>query len=117
MKLSEAILLSIGAVKNDPTVFLVSKWGDPCGCAIGTALFSIGMTDSLSGIDECHQTWPWTAQRFMGQHDSIAHEISMRHSNGESREALAQWVATIEPVELDPTPTPTHEHHAQEATR
>lgn len=107
MKLSEAIVLSIGVVRNDSTLyFSPDGWLNgpgPCGCAIGTALYSVGVrswVDLKSGrpddwTHEIYYRWPWTV------HDKIAAALSHRHTRGESREALAAWIATLEPVEDD----------------
>lgn len=103
MKLSEAILLGIGAVRNDKTTFLRFSNG-LCGCAIGTAIYSVGkhreFLEGRPGIDMCHELWPWTKALYKeGSAISIAEKISTRHYFGESRESLAAWIATIEPQE------------------
>lgn len=109
-KLSEAILLGIGAVKEDRKLFLrFDNNHNPCGCAIGTALYAIGhdtkhlMSDPTGSIwvKEVTELWPWTASRsqspiFSNLRD-IAQEISDRHLMGESRESIAAWIASIEP--------------------
>jgi hypothetical protein len=108
MKLSEAITLSIGVVNNNPSIFLaMNDWSGvpgPCGCAIGTALYSAGYRSiyelvSWNGVDALIKVWPWTAQK-LADGRSIAGTISDRHSDGESRESIAAWVATIEPQEV-----------------
>lgn len=102
MKLSEAILLSIGVVKENRRKFLHETYEGPCGCAIGTGLWSVGHRDDhtsvsgiFDGIDRCEREWPWTKEYSLGN-ITIAHRISKRHIDGESRESLAQWIATLE---------------------
>lgn len=101
MKLSDAILLGIGAVEERRNVFFLPKelnrdsdYSRPCGCAIGTALYSVGMRSSCSSVDEyvaaMQAHWPWVTL------DCFLH-ISGRHAYGESRESIAAWIATIEP--------------------
>jgi hypothetical protein len=102
MKLSEAIRLGIGAVKNDASVFLIERRKEgPCGCAIGTALYSVGEKYSCEGIADCERYWPWTKK------DDISFQISSRHFKGESRESIAAWIETIEPQEAKCTTTQT----------
>lgn len=112
MKLSEAILLSIGVVKNDPKTWLAGYPDCPRGCAIGTAIYSEGKIQEYEkamrdGIVICEQLWPWTRQlsnKLLNL--SIAQEISYRHQTGESREFIAAWIATIEPQEDTPETAP-----------
>ena len=93
MKLSEAILLSIGVVKEDRTTYFESSIEGPRGCAIGTALYSIGYHNWINNyIETVERVWPWTR-------NGIADEISARHVCGESRESLAAWIASVEPKE------------------
>ena len=97
MKLSEAILLSIGAVDNEPRLFLSTNRDKPCGCAIGTALYSLGETEytvTSSWIVALQRHWPWLSYE-------LGVEVSTRHSSGESRESIAQWIASIEPQEIE----------------
>ena len=109
MKLSEAILLSIGAIRNEPLQFFNpngyrSKPG-ACGCAIGTALYSMGLrvqSRKLPGYENiwCQQAyWELMKQYWPWLHDELISEISCRHTAGESRESIAKWIATIEPEE------------------
>ncbi len=104
MKLSEAIILSIGMVTNYRSAWLLPGDNGPCGCAIGTALYSVFGEAAIhagSGIDRCHAEWPWTRNKWhCHEEHSIAHEISHRHYKGESRESIAAWIATIEPAEV-----------------
>ena len=111
-KLSEAILLSIGAVRERRDLFLIDDNG-PCGCAIGTALYSVGVR--YGDLSSLYQFWPWTRgacpagqetniytqryPRIPPEQWTISHEISHRHVVGTSREAIAAWIATIEPRE------------------
>src|SRR3990167_9015095 len=104
MKLSEAILLGIGLVKNDRGTFgYIDSSGQCQGCAITTALVAIGKFDQNihEGSAGLHRFWPWTAcnsKEFMNC--PISMEISHRHYMGESRESIASWVATIEPTDI-----------------
>lgn len=114
MKLSEAIRLGIGAVKEDR-----GSWH---GCAIGTALFAVGKTGLIhkhwDGLDALQEVWPWTEAPSTYHYvrgkscSSLAHEISFRHCSGESREALAAFIATIEPPDVAvPVVAETREEH------
>ena len=112
-KLSEAILLSIGVVGERRDFYLIDDNDRPYGCAIGTALYSVGLR--YGDLSSLYQFWPWTRGACLaGQETSvysqryprippeqwtIAHEISHRHVVGASREAIAAWIATIEPQE------------------
>lgn len=102
MKLSEAILLGIGSVKNDSSLWL-SFDEHPCGCAIGTAIYAAGkqtMYEQMGydGILTCQALWPWTLNPSpQNEYITIASHISLKHGDGESREAIAAWIATIEP--------------------
>lgn len=103
MKLSEAILLSIGVVRNARSWFYVID-GEPCGCAIVTGLYSVGGEQAASRtLISCSEAlgeyWPWTSKIMPDRSVSYAAEISMRHYGGESRESIAAWVAIIEPEE------------------
>jgi hypothetical protein len=108
MKLSEAIRLSIGAVEETRMTW--------CGCAIGTALHSLGKKpryfDEHYGFDgpvqQIIELWPWTAEK-CGMDSSIAMAISNRHSRGESRESIAAWIESIEPQDA-----PTQVEHVAE---
>lgn len=109
MRLSEAILLSIGAVNNQRYQFFnPDRWEDtdgPCGCVLGTALYSMGLRqkdgrfgitsggDEISYFRAIEQLWPWTRK------NNIATEMAVRHARGGSRESIAAWIATIEPQE------------------
>ena len=95
-KLSEAILLSIGVVKEQRDIYLKTD-SEPCGCAIGTALYSVGLR--YGDLSSLYQFWPWTRQAYSYGIRTIAQEISRRHIAGASREAIAAWIATIEPQE------------------
>lgn len=105
MKLSEAILLGIGAVEERRNVFLLVH-PHPCGCALGTAFYAAGKADEYkqlpiamdSAIRFCQSLWPWTARPVEpGSPITVAGRISSRHFHGESRESIAAWIATIEP--------------------
>ena len=108
MKLSEAMLLSIGIVRNNISWFHEMD-GVPCGCAIVTGLYSVGQAELTNQYCEraLHRVWPWTREKSDRRYSDIANEISLRHFNGESRESLAAWIATIEPAE------PAEPHAAQ----
>ena len=120
MKLSEAILLSIGAVKEIRSNFFIPD--GPCGCALGTALYSTGLRKRLPGeytngtqyFREIERLWPWTKAVIGDGSRTIAEEISYRHVNGQSRESLAAWITTIEPPD-SPTPAPVTQEEVREA--
>ena len=104
MQLSDAILLSIGTVKEDRSRFLLQTNNEMYGCVIGTGLYSEGVRSMhlSDGITLCHKYWPWTRQSYNEKRPfycTIAHEISRRHISGESRECIAAWIAGIEPSE------------------
>lgn len=122
-RLSEAILLGIGAVRENRDVFLAGTSHDPCGCALGTALFIVGEKPTAEGIDLTHKYWPWTrmevqcpdGEKFPSlvfpsklwtcdyvdhRFRTVANIISHLHYNHHwTRERIADWVATIEPQE------------------
>lgn len=110
MRLSEAIRLGIGVVQDDRNLWLfVPEVGCPHGCAIGTALYSVGVRTVLeypelvergNGREICEIIWPWTkATSAENEYMTIASLISFRHHCGESREAIAAWIESIEPKE------------------
>lgn len=97
MLLSQAILLGIGGVENERHHYLRTIKGQLCGCAIGTALWSKGYIESIDGIEDCHQEWPWTALPYdKNVYISVANNISALHFMGGSRESIAAWVAEKE---------------------
>ena len=99
-KLSEAILLSIGVVRERRDLYLIDDNG-PCGCAIGTALYSVGVRNDAH-LSFLYKFWPWTNQAYSSKVwwvKTIGREISRRHYKGATREAIAAWIATIEPQE------------------
>lgn len=101
IKLSEAILLGIGAVREERLQYLNLHGfgGRPgvCGCAIGTALYAVGCRIVYGrDVPVCYtrameKLWPWTKT------GSIVSAMSLRHIRGETRESIAAWIATIEP--------------------
>ena len=99
-KLSDAILLSIGIVRERRDLYLIDDDNnDPCGCAIGTALYSVGIR-GYADLSLLFSFWPWTRHASpSGMGWTIAREISQLHYEGATREAIAAWVATIEPQE------------------
>lgn len=116
MKLSDAILLSIGIVEDDQWIWLHDE--PPSGCVIGTALYSMGMkTRDLAtvGIRELmYEYWPWLAvdKSLRYTKADIVGELSHRHFGGASRKELAAWIASIEPPEVGtPIMAPTEEAH------
>lgn len=102
MRLSEAMRLGIGAVRHDPTLWFIRN-NEPKGCALCTALYAVGydMKDVMFA-DRVYTAvahyWPWATRKGIGDM-TVAQTISSRNQAGESREALADWVETIEPVE------------------
>lgn len=88
LKMSEAIRIGAAKVRECRAGFL---GGDPdlCGCAIGTAWIGAGRTKDerfdLPNFHEavCHQ---------FGISGALFGEISYRHSCGESRESIADWL-------------------------
>lgn len=111
MKLSEAIRLGIGVVKNDRSLWLIPRDNGPCGCAIGTALYAAGKAHGgwvTRGIEKCHETWPWTAETYKGT-ITIAQELSMRHGLGASRESLADWIESLEVQQMEVESTTSKE--------
>ena len=112
IKLSEALLLGIPAVKENRNTFL-SEDNPQCpeGCALGTAVYAVGVrakdmryrgfsvnnANPVKVYDKIIELWPWVTMK-------RAKEISVRHTYGESRESIAAWIATIEPQDV-PTPT------------
>lgn len=105
MKLSEAIVLSIGAVRNYRASWMKYDGDILCGCLVTTALFSIGkLDDAEQGSKALHTYWPWTARPGtdfgINSPCPFAMILSGYHYAGQSREALADFVATIEPQEV-----------------
>lgn len=100
MKLSEAILLGIGAVDNNRMIWWSTNVsGVPSGCALGTALYSVGRITNTKEqptvysthiFSMCQLEWPWISKEKLNC-------IIQRHFKGESREEIAQWIASIEP--------------------
>jgi hypothetical protein len=114
MKLSEAIRLGAGAVKEDRAVYLSMNRPDPCGCALGTAMYAMGARSMLDYYDGTFKQWPWLALPgpkcpececlHHGTDDipSVAFTISVLHcAHKWTRERIAAWVATIEPQEQE----------------
>jgi hypothetical protein len=113
MKLSEAIRLGIGAVRNARMSFLcMDEDDDMCGCALGAAMYTMGYR-TMEHDHEAFKEWPWLMPPIayespMGHERryfrSTAHAISFLHlSQRMTREQIADWVETIEPTE---TPAP-----------
>src|SRR5678809_21729 len=101
IKLSEAILLGIGAVKNEHKTWWRDNEGELSGCALCTALYVVNALPDWKFSDYIYEAmykqWPWTRSKRPMKHVDIAKEISQRHFKGESRESLAAFVASIEP--------------------
>ena len=100
MLLSDAIKLGSMVVRED-RFFLSYDKGQPCGCALATAMYAVGNHNWMAGQPrEVCAVWPWTAKPsgvwLAGENISIARSLSMRHYNGESRASIAAWVAEQE---------------------
>ena len=100
MKLSEAIRL--GAMMRPPSV----EWH---GCALGVAARAMGCHSAIP-THFLHTTWPWLAAKIKspdpshptyrrGDALSVIEDLNGWHRTGLrwTREAIADWVATIEP--------------------
>jgi len=95
MLMSEAIRLGIPAVHDDRLSFLWEYKGTCSGCAIGAALYSVGVRPyELSGsgwVKKAEAVWPYLAHS-LGDGFILSGEISHRHFTGTSREELADWI-------------------------
>ena len=104
MKLSEAIRL--GAMALPPVygpVFRGGPDGQPCAaCAIGAALFAIGLTDMHDAVhfdSVIERVWPWTSQAVkspVGFGKAVNLIVVMYERHGYTREQIADWVETLE---------------------
>src|SRR5678809_1403200 len=103
IKLSEAILLGIGVVKNERKTWWRDNEGELSGCALCTALYAVNALPKYQFSDYVYEAiyeqWPWTRSIIPTKYTDIAREISYRHFSGKSRESLAAFVASIEPQE------------------
>lgn len=105
MKLSEAIRLSIGVVTEVRNCYLVPRWTDDgnkywCGCALGTAGYSIGLRDLCHPDDaRLFEAFPLlgTMVEKGPYYGTLAQVISCLHYKGHmTREEIAQWVESLE---------------------
>jgi hypothetical protein len=118
MKLSEAIRL--GAMQLAPaknlSVITLDDNGEPCAaCALGAAAFAVGIRHQIMNAttgEPCAflERWPWVATvteppPHMAWHcgtANVAYFISALYESCDmTREAIADWVATIEPSDDD----------------
>lgn len=109
MKLSEAIRLSIGVFNEQREIFMCRDgYGGvpgPCGCALGTAAYSVGMRVLMCHISKelaahfpilLHKvSWPIFGHYFPMERE-LRDWISVSHFRGMSREAIADRVEQLE---------------------
>lgn len=112
MKLSEAIRL--GSMASDQVSG--EFWQDGRTCAQGAALLAIGRLDTIIGTKNHHhmrEAWPWISTMAVPcpvalcpahRHVSSV-QVLLPHLNndlpwghGWAREAIADWIATLEPA-------------------
>ena len=110
MKVSQAIRLSIGVVREDRSLYLF----DGAGCALGTAYYSLGHR-FLARAEEAEREWPWLRTSVQCPEEQcyrysfdvptslvISH---LHHTHHWSREVIADWIETLE-KELEPEEAP-----------
>jgi hypothetical protein len=91
MKLSQAIRIGAEFVQEQRHLFLL----DGCGCALGTAMYAMGMRHMHEGREN-DKDWNYfpnkTAETF-GISKGLAIQISSKHFRGEmNRLQIADWL-------------------------
>ena len=111
MTFGDAVRLGIGVVKETRDLFLYFPETGPQGCAIGTAIYSMGVTNTekkcaLNRVswELCLPFWPWMALECsliryqMLEAKPIGHWISHLHCTSTvSREELADLADKLDP--------------------
>jgi hypothetical protein len=104
MKLSEAIRL--GAMMKPKYVSWMHSEDMTATCALGAALDACGALHSFVSADDCYERWPHlqaVSKLPCGCTLAVKNTVeAITHLNdgcGWTREQIADWVATIEPVE------------------
>lgn len=110
MKLSDAIRL--GSMASDPIKCVL--WRDGRTCALGAAFLAAGMFDSNHMVPSAVQDAKWPILAVIAKscpccrdgRQSVADMIThLNDYHTWTREAIADWVSTIEPPEFpDPQP-------------
>lgn len=109
MKLSEAIRMGSMVVPQTHGEYYIGEWPNPvAACAMGAAFIAVGDKTCSD-----HKHWPWMrvskwhncpspSQCRLGYDGPVLSVVlHLNDEHGWTRERIADWVATVEPKEIE----------------